>query len=382
MFLECQSPKKIEEYKQKLELIGSLSRLFSEKAIPFVQYRIAENLFCDVFEADNRSRSDLSADATFSNMGFGIKTFGTNSKTSTEKIAEFDAQGLNLRKLHDNPKELALLLAKYRNDRLEFTKNTYDLDQMIYHLVVRQDSKIAILEQKMDLISINKIRIISAKSTSLIFEDGIHEYNFNFSKSTLQQKFEIKNIIESIPIVILEDPFDVLMNLFKGYHFSPPKLEEGSEFVILPLYSTRGEDKVVPEKSGLNQWNAEGRVRNSREVYIPVPRKIYEIKPGFFPNRLTEFELILPSGSSISAKICQDGGKALMSNPNKALGYWLLDEVLRQPKDQLIAYQRLAELGIDCVMISKLADRKYSIDFQKVGNYEKFINGEPLDDNS
>lgn len=379
MFLENQSPDKIEDYKQKLALIGSLSRLFSEKPIPFIQYRIAENLFCDVFEADNRSRSDLSADATYSSMGFGIKTFGTNSKTSIEKIAEFDAQGLDLRRLHDNPKELALLLAKSRNDRLKFTKNTYNLDQMIYHLVVRQDSNIVLLEQNMDLISSNKIRIISAKPNSLIFEDGIHQYNFNFSKSTLQQKFEIKNIIESIPVVILEDPFDVLMNQFRGYHFSTPKFEEKNEFVILPLYSTRGKDKVVPEKSGLNQWNAEGRVRNSREVYIPVPRKIYEIKPGFFPSRQTEFELFLPNGSSISAKICQDGGKALMSNPNRMLGEWLLDQVLKQPKDRLITYHQLAELGVDCVIVTKLGDRKYSIDFQKIGNYEKFIDGESLD---
>lgn len=382
MFLEYQSPKKIEQYKQKLKLIGSLSRLFSEKPIPYIQYRIAENLFCNVFEADNRSRSDLSADATISNLGFGIKTFGTNSKTSIEKIAEFDAQGLELRKLHDKPKELAFLLAKSRNDRLIFTKNTYNLDQMIYHLVVRQDSSIALLEQRMDFISSYKIRIISAKSSGLRFEDGIHEYNFNFSKSTLQQKFEINNIIESIPIVILEDPFDVLMNLFKSYQFSPPRVEQRIDFVILPLYSTRRSDKVVPEKSGLNQWNAEGRVRNSREVYIPVPRKIYELKPNFFPNRLTEFELILPNGSSLSAKICQDGGKALMSNPNKALGDWLLDQVLRQPKDQLITYHQLAELGIDCVRVTKLGYLKYSIDFQKVGKYEEFISGEFLDENS
>ena len=71
-----------------------------------------------------------------------------------------------------------------------------------------------------------------------------------------------------------------------------------------------------------------------------------------------------------------------MSNPNKALGHWLLDEVLRQPKDQLVTYHRLLELDIDCVIVYKLGERKYSIDFQKVGKYEKFIDGEPLDDNS
>lgn len=379
MFLEHQSPTKIEEYKQKLSMIGSLSRLFSESTIPFVQYRVAENLFCNVFEAENRSRSDLSADATFSALGFGIKTFVSPRNTKTEKIAEFDAQGSELRLLHSKPKELALVLAKSRNERLEITKNIYHLDQMIYHLVVRQDSSIILLEQKMDFISSSKIRIVSSKSNSLRFEDGKHEYSYNFSKSTLNQKFEIMNILEKIPVTVLEDPFEVLMNLFDSYHFSPTKPGDSNDFVILPLYSTRGGDKVVPEKSGLNQWNAEGRIRNSREVYIPVPRKIYELKPGFFPNRLTEFELILPNGSSISAKICQDGGKALMSNPNKALGDWLLDQVLRQPKDKLITYHQLAELDIDCVRVTKLGYRKYSIDFQKIGKYEEFISGEFLD---
>jgi len=162
MFLEHQSPKQIENYRHKLELIAGLSKLFSENTIPFIQYRIAENLFCDVFNADNRSRSDLSADATYSNLGFGIKTFVASGKTKTEKIAEFDAQGPELRKLHEKPKELALVLAKSRNERLEVTKTIYGLDQLIYHLVVRQEGLVSLLEQKMDLISLEKVRIISS----------------------------------------------------------------------------------------------------------------------------------------------------------------------------------------------------------------------------
>lgn len=380
MFLEIQTSKKIEEYKQKLELIGSLSRLFSESTIPFIQYRIAENLFCNVFEADNQSRSDLSVDATLSNLGFGIKTFVSKSKTKTEKIAEFDAQGVELRKFHDRPEELALKLANSRNDRLTVTINNYRLDQMIYHLVVRQENLIVLLEQKMDFISCEKIRMISSKDNGLRFEDGIHEYSFNFSKSTLNQKFEIKDILQSIPVVTLDNPFDALMTLFKAQASVSAGPEHNNDFVLLPLYSVKKGIKFVPEKSGLNQWNADGRVRNSREVYIPVPREVHQLKPNFFPTRLTDFRLLLPNGNSLAAKICQEGDKALMSNPNKALGAWLLDEVLNQPKNQLITYKQLAELDIDSVLITRIGDREYSIDFQKVGKYEKFLRGEPLDE--
>lgn len=80
-------------------------------------------------------------------------------------------------------------------------------------------------------------------------------------------------------------------------------------YVILPLFSER--KKEVPEKSGLNQWNARGRTRDPNEVYIPVPILIYHKFPNFFPPREIQFSLCLPNGSSIQAKICQDNGKAL-----------------------------------------------------------------------
>ena len=32
----------------------------------------------------------------------------------------------------------------------------------------------------------------------------------------------------------------------------------------------------------------------------------------------------IPNGSYLRAKVCQDGNKALMTNPNSNLGKWLL----------------------------------------------------------
>ncbi len=58
MFLKSQEKNKIEYYKEMLQVIGSLSRLFSESTEPYIQYRIAENLFCKAFDAENLSRTD------------------------------------------------------------------------------------------------------------------------------------------------------------------------------------------------------------------------------------------------------------------------------------------------------------------------------------
>ena len=40
--------------------------------------------------------------------------------------------------------------------------------------------------------------------------------------------------------------------------------------------------------------------------------------------RDSEFKLTVPSGEVFTSKVCQDGSKALMTNPNKAIAEWLL----------------------------------------------------------
>ena len=56
--------------------------------------------------------------------------------------------------------------------------------------------------------------------------------------------------------------------------------------VFLPLYSYgRNNEPIVPQKSGLNQWNAGGRVRNKNEVYIPISSKIHKKYPNFLPEK-------------------------------------------------------------------------------------------------
>ncbi|MCD8207942.1 MAG: hypothetical protein LUD72_08410, partial [Bacteroidales bacterium] len=110
------------------------------------------------------------------------------------------------------------------------------------------------------------------------------------------------------------------------------------------------------------------------EIYIPYPREDQKKHEGFFPARDTPFELTLPDGTVLSAKVCQQNDKAIMSNPNSALGKWLLRDVLDLPENKLIDYEMLWVFGIDSVVFTKIADLKYEIDFTDIGTYERFNN--------
>ena len=81
----------------------------------------------------------------------------------------------------------------------------------------------------------------------------------------------------------------------------------------------------------------------------------------------------MPDGKVLSAKVCQEDGKAIMSNPNKELGKWLLRDVLELPEGTVITYQMLERFGIDSVIFTKLDELEYAIDFAETGTYENFM---------
>jgi hypothetical protein len=62
-----------------------------------------------------------------------------------------------------------------------------------------------------------------------------------------------------------------------------------------------------------------------------------------------------------------------MSNPNSALGEWLLRQVLNLKANELLTYRKLEDIGLDSVVIYKIADGKYDIDFTKIGAYEDYV---------
>lgn len=372
MLIEKQKSEQKEYYSRMLETIGSLSRLYSESNEPYIAYRIAENLFCKAFEAENLSRTDCSADASKAKIGVGIKTFLEKGGATKQKIAEFN-KALDLFK-NLAPEKKIIKVSELRNERVNFAKRTFGLENMIYHCVTRLSGKILVYETPMDLVQVEKIKKINVKKNIIHFSDDLNDYSFNTSKSTLYKRFITEKILLQVPVKIIENPFDELEKLFKqtaSLVFAPIRKQE---HIFLPLYSVSGGEKYVPEKSGLNQWNAGGRARNCNEVYIKIPLWIHRVFPGFFPPRDTHFTLVLPNGEEMEAKVCQEGSKALMSKSNKQLGQWILRDVLDLKEGKLLTYDKLKEIGLDSVVIYKTRDGKFDIDFTKIGSFEIFEN--------
>lgn len=359
------------DYFEILQFLSSISGLFSDNVVPYLDYRLAENAFCKFFNASNEARSCTAYDAKLQGIGIGIKTFILKGDQSPEKIAEFNKLKSKLDPLHGI--DLARKLGEFRNERIQFADNSYGTSHRIYHIVGRDKGLLRIFNTSYDYIDIENITISKYNDVGLWFDDGINEYSFNRSKSVLMKRFQVNSAdYVDVPVEILPDPLSVLRDMLKKSIVSketgiltPPAITyiKGTDYVILPLYSERGGRNVAP-KSGLNQWNAGGRKRDPNEVYIPIPKAIHNNYPNFFPPRDEHFSLELPDGSVLSAKVCQDGGKALMSTHNADLGLWLLRKVLQKPEGEIITIDDLDRVGIDSVRI--INKHKYDDEGKKV----------------
>jgi len=362
-------------YLKLLSAVSKLSGLFSESSVPFINYRVAENIFCRSFDAGNLSRSDTAFDANYNSIGVGLKTFVCNGNSSTEKVAEFNSLSRTLKDFKG--KELALKLGEYRNDRINLANRVYDIQDSLYHIVARKEKELLLYETDYNIIDIANIHSVKDNKASLQFEDGKNLYSFNYSKSTLFRKFIIPQNAFRLPIDIIEDPYSLLLELFeenKNLKIATEKLVKGENYVILPLYGIQKKEKFIFERSGLNQWNANGRKRDFGEIYIPIPAELHKKYPNFFPKRDLNFNLQIPTGEIFYAKVCQENSKALMTNPNKALSDWLLRKVLQLKEGELATIEKLDTLGFDSVIITKDKIGDYKIDIMKTNTYTEFSN--------
>lgn len=310
-------------------------------------------------------------------MGVGLKSFVCNGNSSTEKVAEFNSLSRTLQDFKG--KELALKLGEFRNDRINLANRVYDIENSLYHIVARKEKELLLFETDYNIIDIDSIHCVKDNKASLQFEDRNNIYTFNYSKSTLFRKFIIPQNAFRLPIDIIEDPYTLLLELFeenKNLKTAKDKLVKGENYVILPLYGIKNKEKFVFDKSGLNQWNANGRKRDFGEIYIPIPKQIHKNYPGFFPKRDKDFNLQIPTGEVFTAKVCQQDSKALMTNPNKALSDWLLRKVLQLAEGELATMEKLDELGFDSVMIIKENDNSFKIDIMKTNAFIEFSNYE------
>ena len=392
-------------YRELLTAVGAFSRLYSESDTPFYHSRFIEKLYARTSGALDLSRKDMSFDAKHlgSLTGVGVKTFVASSFKSSkkEKVAEFPKNaGLGDFK-NLKPEELANAVAQLRNKRItsDAIEHGIDLDHSIYHCLIRIPGSCMIHEEPYELIDTSAIVPVDQKlnasktwvggNGTTYFSDGKSHYSFNGAKSVLMKRFALTGGInsKSIPIVISESIFEsILQDTFIGKlgGGEAPIKQKTENFVVLPLYSSKGDVKSVSEKSGINQWMAGGRERKFGEAYIPIPAKIHAQSPGFFPERDVLFSTTLPDGSKIQTKVCQDGSKALMSNPNKDLCAWLyrlIDGDMNTAEKRYIdknpyTYKDLEAIGKDSVRITKVDDLHFELEMMRLGSYEDFLDSE------
>ena len=377
MFYEKQDTLQQENYKKMLSIIGNLTELFSESDCPYLPYRVHENTFCKYFEAKNLAREDSSADAVKDKIGVGLKTWVGQDD---QKVAEFG----KLRSTYEGLTGLELVtkIAEYRNERIRVTKNLHGIESMIYHIVKRIPGAMQICECAFDYIDLTNLTIINDRGgiNNTYFTDGKHTYHFSTSKNTLYMLFTDMVLLDTFEVEIMDDPYDFLMNIMNQEEVrhiiekkKPKSGKTAANQICLRLYSVKPNgEKFVAEKSGINQWNASGRQRNENELYIPYPSEDRKRKENFFPPRDTPFELTLPDGKVIPAKVCQENSKAIMSNPNRVLGEWLLRNVFELTPRTIVTYDMLQLFGIDCVIFTKTDELKYTVDFGELGTYETF----------
>lgn len=368
MFYQKQPVIQRENYKKMLSIVGSLTELFSESECPYIPYRAHENIFCRYFEAENLARLDCSADAKKGKIGIGLKTW---TGSGDQKVAEFGKLRSKLQGL--DGLELVRKVSEYRNERIRITKNLNGIDDMVYHILHRIPGAMEILECGFDYIDIEAIQLLPdrGKENNVYFTDGKHTYHFSSSKNTLYMLFEDVECLDTFEVPILEDPYSYLFELKEQMNMNVVVTKKPQ--ICLRLYSSKADGtKFVAAKSGLNQWNAGGRPRHPNEIYIPYPAEDRRRSEGFFPGRDEIFKLKLPDGSIIDAKVCQQDCKAIMSNPNKVLGEWILRKVFGLSEWTPLTYDMLLEFGIDCVIFTKHSEGKYSVDFAEIGTYERF----------
>ena len=410
----------IERYTRLLQAVASMSRLYSDNTIPYVDSRFVEKLFVETTGAKDLSRSDKSFDALLSpDIGVGIKTFlSASGNSKREKVAEFTSFANNGEFEGLSPGELAVKAASFRNNRVLSDANelAIDMEKSIYHCLVRTGSGAIVHEEPYMLVDLTNLKPTDrsgniqkkwqAIGKGVFFTDGFSNYNFNGSKNVLFKEFKFESGAGIIELPIFADIFDRITKWFDGgmpqaikvsddagkelvMIDSPEYGRPGIDYVVLPLYSVRTGLKEVAEKSGINQWNAGGRLRKFGEAYIPIPIEVHRRCPGFFPARDTKFPMLLPnSAATVPGKVCQESSKALMSDPNTVLGNWIM-KVLRPslndtdflraptPADKPFVFSDLLAIGKDSVIVRKTIDKSitnFSLEFAPLGSYEEFVN--------
>ncbi|MCS5420296.1 MULTISPECIES: NgoFVII family restriction endonuclease [Psychrilyobacter] len=386
-----------EEYIQYLEIFGALSGLFKDNKEganarkPYLYYRNHEQLFTRIFSVDDLARKNSAFDAlgTWKNdrVGIGLKTWMHTRDHTYQKVAEFNKLAPDfIAPLIEKgtPEQVIKKVSEFRNERIMLDKRLYKTDRDVYHYITRDDDIMNIVEAPYDLIDIDSLELIDTNGKTYNFKDKKNEYKFYRSKSVLQKKFDASKgeIIAQIKIEQFDDPFE----LIRMIELPKKNKETIFEEIYLPLYQDKKDGGIVSDCSGVNIRHAKSKNKGSNtprpeyEIEIRISTWIHRVFPKFFgidafdseAVKLSDFDLILPDGRVLRGRIKQQNGKSLQTNPQGALGEWILNDVLGLKNREVATMELLNELGIDSLKITKLDNEHFKITVAETGAYEKF----------
>lgn len=397
-----------DEYIEFLKIFGALSGLFKDNQEginarkPYLYYRNHEQLFARVFDVEDLTRKDSAFDALGKwendRIGIGLKTWIHTKDKTYQKVAEFNKlapEVISPLIKEGTSEEVIRKVSELRNERIMLDKRLYKTNRDVYHYITRDDDVMNIIETSYDLIDINSLELISDGKT-YTFKDKYHNYKFYTSKSVLLEEFDASEceIVEQIPIEQFDNPFELLRMINISNDIC--KIAEENESyevihqeIILPLYQDKKEGPFVSPCSGINIRHSKPKNKGSNtprpeyEIEVRVSTWIHHIFPKFFglnafdenqikDKELNDFDLILPDGRVLRGRIKQENGKSLQTNPQGALGEWILKDVLGLENREMVTIEYLNSLGIDSLKIIKLNDKRFKITVAETGAYERF----------
>lgn len=398
---------------------------------PYLYYRNHEQLFARVFNVEDLTRKDSAFDALAvwgdDRIGIGLKTWIHTNDYTYQKVAEFNKLApVVIAPLIEKgtPEEVVRKVAELRNERIMLDKRLYKTGDDVYHFITRDNDVMNIVETPYDLIDLDAIELVKSDGKTYSFKDKLHNYKFYTSKSVLLEEFDASQgeIIAQIPIEQFEDPFELIRmiqlpveekkDIYLGvgdlqqHTISQAIVAEGEcsfvkeiskqsrndkiyQEVYLPLYQDKKEGRIVSPCSGINIRHSKSKSKGSNiprpeyEIEVRISKWIHYIFPKFFGidalneeeiknEHLNEFDLILPDGRVLRGRIKQQGGKSLQTNPQGALGKWILKDVLGLENREVVTWELLNTLGIDSLKITKIDHKHFKITVAETGAYEKF----------
>lgn len=164
---------------------------------------------------------------------------------------------------------------------------------------------------------------------------------------------------------------DEIQNKFKLTLSSSPRLQpnftkiplvnltEGTDYIKLQLITDNKGPLRVPEKSGLNWGQREGRELN--QAYIPIPVSIQQ--SGFFPSRGIPFVIYTDDNQFLDCVRAQENGKALHTYRNNSILGKYFRTRIGVSFGGKVTLDDLKSYGRSDVVIHKIDNENYYMDF-------------------